>query len=47
VKAIGDGASIESLNGTYPDGEDGLAVTRIAAAVHESLETGKVVEING
>ncbi len=46
VQAINDGATTESLKGTYPDGEDGLEVTKIASAVHESVETGKVVEIN-
>lgn len=45
VQAITDGATIESLKGTYPDGEDGLEVTRIGVAVHESVKTGKVIEI--
>lgn len=45
VQAIKDGASIESLAGTYPNGEDGLEVTKIAAAVHESVRTGKIVEL--
>ncbi len=40
VQAIKNGASIESLKGTYPDGEDGLEVTKIGVAVHKSLETG-------
>ena len=46
VEAINQGVTIESLKGTYPDGEDGLEVTKIAAAVHESVETGRIVEIN-
>ena len=46
VQAINEGATIESLKGTYPDGEDGLEVTKIAAAVHKSVETGKVIQIN-
>lgn len=45
VKAIKDGATIQSLAGSYPSGEDGLEVTKIAAAVHESVNTGKVVEL--
>lgn len=46
VQALKDGATIASLKGTYPDGEDGLEVTKIAAAVHESARTGTVVGIN-
>lgn len=45
VSAIKQGATIESLAGKYPSGEDGLEVTKIAAAVHESVAAGKVVEI--
>ncbi len=45
VQAIKQGATIESLAGKYPSGEDGLEVTKIAAAVHESVTTGKIVEI--
>lgn len=46
VNAIKQGATIESLRGKYPSGEDGLEVTKIAAAVHESVNTGKIVEID-
>jgi predicted dehydrogenase len=46
AQALKDGATLESLAGTYPSAEDGLEVTRIAAAVHESARTGKVVEIS-
>lgn len=45
VQAIKDGDTIESLAGTYPSGEDGLEVTKIGVAVHESVRTGKVVDI--
>lgn len=45
VIAIRSGATIKSLAGTYPSGEEGLEATKIAAAIHESAETGKVVEI--
>ncbi len=46
VQALADGATLQDLAGTYPSGEDGLEVTKIAAAVHESAETGKPVDIN-
>jgi len=39
------GGSLEELAGRYPDAEDGLEVTRIAAAVEESIEKGRVVEV--
>lgn len=45
VQAVKDGATVASLEGSYPSGEDGLEVTKIAAAVHESAATGKTVEI--
>lgn len=45
VQAIKQGATIESLAGKYPSGEDGLEVTKIAAAVHESVATGKAIEM--
>lgn len=45
LQAIKDGATIESLKGTYPDGEDGTEVTKIGVAVHESASTGRVIEI--
>ncbi|MGI6295591.1 MAG: Gfo/Idh/MocA family protein [Armatimonadota bacterium] len=45
VQAIKQGATIESLQGTYPSGEDGLQVTKIGVAVHESIKTGKVIEL--
>jgi predicted dehydrogenase len=35
-----DGGALAALAGSYPDGTDGLAATRIAAAVHESLDHG-------
>lgn len=45
VQAIKDGKTLADLAGTYPSGEDGLEVTKIAAAVHESAATGKLVDI--
>lgn len=46
VRALREGAPLESLAGTYPSGEDGLEATRIAAAIHESAETGKTVRLS-
>jgi predicted dehydrogenase len=44
VNHVLDGASVADLT-DYASGRDGLEATRIAAAVHESLETGRVVDI--
>ena len=46
ILAIKNGATIESLRGKYPSGEEGLEVTKIAAAAHESARTGKVIDIS-
>jgi predicted dehydrogenase len=43
VQALLDGATLSDLKGSYPDGEDGLEVTKIGVAVHQSVETGEVV----
>ncbi len=40
VNRILDGASPADLEGVHADGRDGLEPTRVAAAVHESLEAG-------
>ena len=40
-----NGGTLADLGYTSAFGKDGLEVTRIAAAVHESVETGKLVEI--
>ena len=45
VQSIKDGATIAGLAGKYPSGEEGLEATRIAAAVHESARTGKLIDI--
>lgn len=45
VEALKNGKTLKDLEGTYPSGEDGLEVTRIAAAVHESAATGKTIDI--
>jgi len=44
VEVLLAGGSIADL-GDYPSGYDGLEATKIAAAVHHSLETGAMVEI--
>jgi len=40
-----DGGDLTALAGQYPDGGDGLEATKIVAAAHESLETGKLINI--
>lgn len=40
IEYLRGGGSLEALKGEYPDGEDGLEVTRILVAVHESITTG-------
>ena len=44
VNVLLDGGSLEDL-GAYPSGYDGIEATRIAAGVHESLETGGIVAL--
>lgn len=45
ILALRAGATLANLAGSYPSAEDGLEVTKIAAAVHESAETGKVITL--
>ena len=45
VNFLKEGGTLDSLAGRYPDGEDGLEVTRILCAIHESAETGAVVTL--
>ncbi len=45
VAFLMEGGKLTDLAGRYPDGVDGLETTKIVAAVHESLATGKLVEI--
>ena len=42
-----EGGTLEDLEGLYPSGEDGVAITQIACAAHESIERGEAVEITG
>jgi len=44
VNVLLDGGSLADL-GNYPDGYDGLEATKIAAGVHQSIETGGIVEL--
>jgi len=41
------GGTLDDLEGLYPSARDGLAITRIACAAHESIETGNPVELAG
>lgn len=45
IQFLKDGGTLDQLAGTYPSGEDGREVTRICAAIHESLATGEVVKL--
>lgn len=45
VAFLTDGGSLGELAGTYPSGEDGLEATKIVAAVHESLASGELVDV--
>ena len=44
VNVLLDGGSLDDLGG-YPSGYDGLQATKLASAVHESLDTKGIVEI--
>ena len=45
VRFLMTGGTLEQLKGTYADARDGLEVTRIAEAAHQSLGTGEPVAI--
>jgi predicted dehydrogenase len=45
VAFLADGGRLTDLKGVWASGEDGLEVTRIAVAVHESLATGRMVRL--
>lgn len=40
-----NGAPFEEVAKNYPSGEDGLEATRIALAVHQSIESGRAVDL--
>jgi predicted dehydrogenase len=39
------GGTLAEIAGRYPSGEDGLEATRIAEAVHRSIETGEILRL--
>ncbi len=45
LEFLREGGSMEELAGRYPSGEDALEVTKIAEAVHESVETGRPIHV--
>jgi predicted dehydrogenase len=45
VAFLAKGGRLADLKGVWASGEDGLEATRIAVAVHESLESGRVVRL--
>lgn len=45
IAYLKSGGKIADLQGKYPDGQDGLENTRILCAIHESIATGKLVEL--
>jgi len=40
-----DGGAVADLEGKYPGGRDGLEATRVVAAAHESVDTGRLIEL--
>lgn len=40
-----NGGSLSDISGQYPDGRDGLEATRVALAVHQSIEKGKPIAL--
>lgn len=45
IEFLRAGGTLEQLKGTYPDGEQGREVTRIAVAIHDSIVSGRTVEL--
>jgi len=45
VAFLAAGGRISDLRGCWASGDDGLEVTRIAVAIHESLATGRIVRL--
>jgi len=46
IEFLRTGGTLDGLKGKYPDGEDGLEVTRILTAVHKSIGSGKTIELD-
>lgn len=40
-----DGGALQELEGLYPSGRDGLAITQIACAAHDSIAEGRPIRI--
>jgi len=40
-----NGGNLNEIAGQYPDGHDGLEATRVALAVHQSIEKGKSITL--
>jgi predicted dehydrogenase len=47
IAFLKSGGSLPQLKGKYPDGEDGLEVTRVICAIHESAVSHRLVELQG
>lgn len=45
VLYLQEGGKIDDLKGHYPSGMEGLEVTKIVAAVHQSIDLGKIVRL--
>jgi predicted dehydrogenase len=45
VRFLSNGASLADLKGRYPSGEEGYEVVRIVESIHQSIQTGKVIEL--
>lgn len=46
IAFLKNGGSLAELTGKYPSAEDGLEVTRVLGAVHESVATGQLVRLS-
>jgi len=45
ISFLNTGGTLHALKGKYPDGEDGLETTRILCAIHESVSSGRSLEV--
>ena len=45
VAFLKSGGKIADIPGCWASGEDGLEITRIAVAIHESIKTGQVIKL--
>jgi predicted dehydrogenase len=45
IQYLNHGGKLQDIDGKYPSGEEAHEVTEIIEAVHESIETGQVVNI--